>query len=210
MLYKLIRKALVFVIIVLLISVTFPPSIAIIQHEEVIIDISPKDYLFQTIIDIVNNPDIKELLEQHNSDLLNVDINRNIYCKILFRDPRLFFNILFTRPSMMFNYLDKCYNNGIEIINILGEDKALEIMESMEFTDTRVLNELNNIIMNNEELFERITILEKLNDKTYPDLPFGFNPIICAVLYVITFVACLGEAFFFGIINGLLSFSNIV
>jgi len=193
MIYRITRKSLVAGIIILFIGVAFHPSLATIQPE---VDVEPKDYLFQTIIDIANNPNVKELLEQHKNDLLKVDIDKGILYKIFFKNPKLLFNLLSNKPSLSLEYLNTCYDRGIEIIDIFGEDNTLEIIDSIEFTDIRVLNELNNIIMNNEELSERITILEELNDETYSDLPFGFNPIICTVLYVITFVACLGEALF--------------
>ena len=61
----LISTTLVFGVILLLIGIGIQPAIATIETKEEKIDIEPKDYLFQTIIDIANNPDVKELVEQN-------------------------------------------------------------------------------------------------------------------------------------------------
>ena len=176
----LLYKALVVGVILLFIGMGVQPAIATVQPEEEIIDVEPKDYLFQTIIDIANNPEIKGLLEQHGNDLLKVDIDRRVYRKSFFRNPRLFFNILFTKPSMSVKYLNKCYNKGVEITNILGEDKVLEIIENVEITDTKLFDELNNIIINDEGLLVRLETLNEMNKEFYSDPPLK-DTIICHI-----------------------------
>ena len=149
-------KILAVAIILLFLGLAIQPSIASKQIE---IDIEPKDYLFQTIIDIANNPEVKNLLEQYKYDLLEFDIDKSNYRKLLIRNPRLMFNTLFTKPYMSVDYLNNCYNSGIAITNILGEDEVLEIIEKVEITDTKLLDELNTIIMNAGEfpgIFDKI------------------------------------------------------
>ncbi|EMR75543.1 hypothetical protein MBGDF03_00359 [Thermoplasmatales archaeon SCGC AB-540-F20] len=171
------------------------------------INIEPKDYLFQTIIDTANNPDVKNLLEYYDNDLLKVDIDRSVYRKILFRNPRLLFNMLFTKPSMTIEYLNKCYNKGIEITNILGEDKVLEMMDSVEVTNIKLFNELNNIISKDEELTNRLTTLKEMNKEL--NLDWGF-PITCLILlgvftYEFVTLVLLFEILGYGLLPGLYS-----
>ena len=177
-----------FGITILFLGVGIQPAIATVEPKEDIKDVEPKDYLFQTIIDIANNPDVKELFEQYEYDLLKVDKARSIYRKILFRNPRLFFNTLLTKPSITYDYLDKSYNKGIEITNIIGNDIVLEMIESIGVTDIEIFDKLNKIIMNDEELSDRISILKEINKELNPDdtsledFPY---PIICSILMII-------------------------
>jgi hypothetical protein len=169
----LLRKLLVIGINILFISIAVQPSIA------TELDIEPKDYLFQTIMDIASNPEVKELFEQYDYDLFSMDIDRIVYRKLFLSNPRLTFNTLFTKPSMSVEYLDKCYNNGIEITDVLGEDKVLEVIENVEVTDSKWLDELYNIISKDEELSSRLETLKEMNNEINPILGF---PIICSIL----------------------------
>jgi len=79
-------------------------------------------------------------------------------------------------------YLDKCYNKGIEITNILGEDKVLETMENAEVTDTRLFDELNDIISKDVELSSRFATLKEMNNEMNSILGYPYT-IICSILY---------------------------
>jgi len=178
-------KTLVVGVIVLFIGVAVQPGIATVQPEVETIDVEPKDYLFQTIIDIANNPDVKKLLEQYDDDLFKVDLDRGIYRKILFRNPRLFLNMIFTKPSLSIEYLNDYYDNGIMITNTLGEDKVLEIIENVEITDIKFFDEFNNIITRDEELSNRLETLKEMNKDIKLDWPFIGIQIICITLLII-------------------------
>jgi len=180
---RMLSKSLVVAVILLLLVLTIQPSVAVQPEPE--IEIEPKDYLFQTIIDIANNPEVKELLEQYDYDLFKVDIDRSVYRKIFFRNPRLIFNILFTKPSMSVEYLNKCYNNGIEVTNILGEDNVLDIIENVEFTDTNLFDELNNIITNDDEISNQLARLTNINNALITKNDYEDNPLFCAILVIL-------------------------
>jgi len=156
-----------------------------------IIDVEPKDYLFQTIIDIANNPEVKKLLENYKYDLFEVDVDRSIYLKIFFSNPRIFFSMLFTRPSISYDYLDKCYNKGIEIINKIGENKVLEILESVGFSNTIFLDKIINIIRNDKELSIRMATLKQMNQEIQLDSILKYHFVICFFLLIIIFVVAL-------------------
>ena len=149
-------------ITILFLGLVIQPSIATIQQEEKI-NVEPKDYLFRTII----------------------DIDGNVYRKILFRSPRLLFNMFFTKPSITYEYLDKYCNIGIEITNILGEDKALEIIETIKFTDTKVLDEFNNIIINDKNLTYKLSKLNEMNKELKTNTPYLGKLILCGILFII-------------------------
>jgi len=209
---RIICKTLAVAVILLFLGLAIQPSVAVQPDTE--IEVEPKDYLFQTIIDIANNPDVKELLEQYNNDFFKVDIDRSVYHKILVRNPRLLFNTLFTKPSMSVEYLNKCYNNGIGITNTLGEDKVIETIENVEVTDTKLFDEFKNIITKDEELSNRLETLKEMNSDLKSVSPFEDHPIICSILFLIydpvsLFLDITGLIFVSFLYNGNLIFTII-
>ena len=181
-------KTLAVAVIILFLGLAIQPSLAVQQETD--IDIEPKDYLFQTIIDIANNPDVKNLLEHYKFDLFKVDIDRSVYRKLFFRNPRLMVNMLFTKPTMSVEYLNECYNNSVEIIDNIGEDKALEVIETLNTKDKRFSVELNNVISNDKELSDRISTLKEMNKHLKTDKPFPGVLILCAISMILLFLAC--------------------
>jgi len=163
----------------LFLGLAIQPSVAVKPETE--IDIEPKDYLFQIIIDIASNPEVKELLEKNDNFFFSVDIARSVYRILLFRNPRLFFNTLFSKPSMTVEYLNICYNKGIEFTNIIGEDESLEIMENVKFTDTNLFGNLNNIISKDEKLSNRLETVKVMNKELNSVTPI--EDIICPIAY---------------------------
>lgn len=181
----LLGKGLAVAVILLFISLGIQPAIATVKPEkEVIIDL--KDFLFQTIIDVANNPEVKKLFEKYDNDLFSMDIDRILYRKLILRNPKLMLNTLFTKPSMSVKYLNTCYNSGVELSDILGEDKLLETIENIEVTDTKWLDEFNNIITNDEELSSRLDTLKEMNKDIELDSSWDFS-VICAILILIYF-----------------------
>ncbi len=180
----LVKKILVIGIILLFLGVGIQPAIATVEPEE-IIDVEPKDYLFQTIIEIANNPEVKNLLEQYDNDLFKVDIDRSVYRKILVRNPRLFRSMIFTKPSLTCEYLNKTYNNGIEITNILGADTLFKIIEKVDFNNFRVIESLNGIINKDEGLSTRIAKLKETSFKLNPKTTFEDTPYVCFILMIL-------------------------
>jgi hypothetical protein len=145
-----------------------------------------KEYLFQTIIDISNNPEVKAFLNQHKRDLI-INNNNNYDCRnaiqiIHKQNPRLLKSIIFTKPKMTYEYLEKNFNKGLEIVDILGEEESLKIAESVKIANPELLNELNNIIKNDKELSNRILTLEIMNNDLKLEPPFMTHPIICAFM----------------------------
>ena len=159
-------KTLVIGVVVLFIGVGGQSVFAVdIPEKE---EIEPKDYLFETIVAIANNPDIKNLFEEYKNNI-NLDYNNKyIFRKLLFNNPELLFSMVFTKTKTTTQYLDTSYNQGIELIDIYGEEKALEMLDSVKMKNPELLDDLNNIVMNDEELSGRISKLSFLNNETNP------------------------------------------
>ena len=69
------KKIIVIGVIVLFVGIGLQPALAIepiipkdIVKEE---DIEPKDYLFETIIEIANNPEVKNLFDEYGHNIFN-------------------------------------------------------------------------------------------------------------------------------------------
>jgi len=186
------KKAFVISIIILFIGVGVYPAIAIYPKESPEInfnketsfgkDIEPKEYLFQTIIDIINNPEVKILFETTKNDgeciCYDYDI-RSVFQKILFKKPILIFSIIFSKPSITHSYLDTNYERGCDLTYILGKENVNLIVESIKITNTEFFNDLNNIILNNEELYDKIYTLTEIN------APNENSSIICSILNIL-------------------------
>ena len=184
---KLFIKTLAVGVILLFLGIAIKPitSINITQDKELLVveNIEPKKYLFNTIIEIANTPEIKEILDLYNHKLFTSDYNyEGVFTQLVFKNPRLLFSLFFTKPSIAYDYLDFIYNNGIEVTNILGEDEAIDMMESAFIINPEVLHEINNVILNDEVLSNKISTLGEMNNELelYPS--FNFSPIICVIL----------------------------
>jgi len=203
----LIKNSLVFGIIILLFGLAVQPGTATVQPNEK--EIKPKELLFQTIIDIANNQEVKNLLEQekHNGFFLDFNYNlRNLYRQLLFKDPHLLRTVIFSKPTITHEYLNFAFNKGCEMINLIGEDIALEIIESITVTNPNFSSKLSNIIKNNDEINDKILEIKAMNQKLNPTLPFEGYPIICIILLVLLFTVSIPLASFFGLIVMLSSF----
>jgi hypothetical protein len=160
------RKALVISVVVLFIGVGGQSVFAVdIPEKE---EIEPKDYLFETIVAIANNPDVKNLFEEYRNNI-NLDYNnRYLFRKLLFKNPDLLCSMVFTKTKTTTQYLDKSYDQGIELIDIYGEEKTLELLNLVKVKNPEILDDLNNIVMSDEELSGRISKLSFFNNETNP------------------------------------------
>ena len=189
------KKLIIIGVIALFIGLGFQPALAIetnlptyIVKEE---DIEPKDYLFETIIEIAKNPEVKNLFDEYGHNIFNLNYDYNdIYRQIFFKNPKLLSSLLNTKPKLTNEYLNFVYNQGCDIVNIIGEYKALIKVKSVKISNPEIFNVLNSIIVNNVELSNRISTLEIMNTEVKPDKPFEDNPIICSISWL-----CLIPAF---------------
>jgi len=198
------KKGLAISIIVLFIGVSFQPIIAentisVVKESNSNVDFEDaKEYLFQIIIDISINPDVKNLFEQlkYDQKIFTSDYDyKSAFLQILFKKPRLLKSILFTRPKMTCEYLETNYNKGLEIIDILGIEETSKMMESVKITNPDLFNEFKIIIENDKDLSNRISVLEEVNNNLKSNLGFQNNSTICNILYIIFIPIGLGTIF---------------
>ena len=98
--------------------------------------------------------------------------------------------MFFTRPKMNAEYLNKAYKYGVEIVDVLGEDEALEMIESIECTNPQIFNDMTDIISNNPELNNRIEQLMALQCDCEDDFSIGWSfPVICLLLIPFLWIA---------------------
>ncbi|MGF3553716.1 MAG: hypothetical protein ACQXXF_00340 [Thermoplasmatota archaeon] len=191
---KIILKPLVLGISLLFIALAFQPAMSKIEIKKE--EVEPKQYLYETIIEIINNPDIKNLLNQVENKQKN-NYNHYIACdldgkevvqKLLFKKPYLLYTILFTESKLTINHLDSSYNRGCQAINILGEKNVIKTIESVEIVNPEVFDNIQNFVINNEGLQDRIITLINLNKELDPNIPFRNYSIICKTLLILFYV----------------------
>lgn len=184
-------KSLVIGILVILVGVGVYPAVADVSISQdsssKYNELDAKAYLFQTVIDTLNNPSVKRLLDESNDDFQN-DLIYNIDSRhkingILFENFGLFVSMLFTKPSISQEYLDKVYENGVKLVNSIGTDEALDILESAQLSDQELLDDLDEIIKNDEMLSKQFLTLEEMNTFESDQSSWPF-PLICTFLLI--------------------------
>jgi hypothetical protein len=192
-------KTLAFGIVVLFIGVSFQPIIAektiSVEKESNYNNVDfeqAKAYLFQTLIDISNNPEVKQFMDEHKHILIPRNNNnydcKNTIQKIYMQNPRLLKSIIFTRPKMTYEYLETNYNKSLEIVDILGEEESSNIVESVKIVNLDLFNELKNIIANDEDLSNRVSVLEEMNNNVKSNMDFSDFPVICGILFILALI----------------------
>jgi hypothetical protein len=117
-----------------------------------------KNYLFETLVKIADNEDIRDLTNSNNEVSLSVE------------------------------KLDFIYNIGLKMIDRLGEDKVAEILENVEIDNPEILEQLDTIIMSDEELSERVNTLYDMNSKKVSIADFPDYPIICFISLILIII----------------------
>jgi len=194
-----IKKGLAFAVVLLFIGVSFQSIIAektiSVEKESDYNNVDfeqAKEYLFQIIIDISNNPEVKQFLNEHKHDLITRDNNnyeyKNVIQKICSQNPKLLKSILFNKPKMTYEYLETNYNKGLELYNILWEEESLKIVESVKIANPELFNELKVIISNDKELSIKISNLKEMNNNIKSNLDLWAFPIICSILFILILI----------------------
>jgi hypothetical protein len=199
------KKVLVFTVVALFLGLGVYPSIAVepISSTKNIFEkeieqytlTDSKDFLFQTILDIADNPEVKGLLNLNEEDWKNDNLyiswnldSKGLFQKLLFKKPTTLMSILFTEPSMTHNYLDFSYSIGCELIKVLGEEYVLDIINSAEINDPEIFDDLKTSLLNDEELSAKIATLEGMNEELDISRPFSNYSTICKILLVLYLV----------------------
>ena len=120
-----------------------------------------KEYLFETIIQILKNPDIKDM------------INSN------YKPQRTIMPFRRNNMDLKLEHLELLYNMGLKMLDKLGRDKIEELMENKDIEKPDIIKKMDTIIMDNDELRERIYTLNEMNVKS-ETLDWEF-PVLCII-----------------------------
>ena len=198
------KKILIIGIIFLLVGVNMYPTVAeksisletISTNDESYV----KEYLFQTIIDLVNHPCIQQLLEHSKADmraLFYCDVHNNqILNKISFKNYDFLYTMLCTKPSFSQKYLTKLCDQGVALVSSIGEDEALKMLEFMQVNDQNLFNEFTYVIKHDAVLSHRFDTLAKMNDMIPNTLQTWPFPIVCTILFLNYFTLAIYRMFF--------------
>lgn len=182
---KEIFKTVAIVVTILFIGIAFQPAVS--TNELKGEGAKPKECLFESVVDITNDPEIEEFFKQSVGERIDYNINvRPLFFKILLTKPGIVTSIIFNRPTESFNYLESAYDLGIDTVKILGEDKSIELFLSIKEKNPEIIEDLQSLLLNNEDLNEKITQLELLNNLPKSDFPFATNPVLCAAFTTLT------------------------
>ena len=204
-------KTLVIGITLLFIGLAFQPSVSTIEVKKA--ETEPKQYLYETIMDIKNNQEINEILnrvkDDWNSNYRNY-INWNYdgkeaFQNLVIKKPYVLYTLLFTEPTISSEYFEKSYKRSLKVINALGEQHVIEAVESVEIVNPEILDDITNYIINDEDLMERISTLQVMNNEPDPTAPFSNYSAICKILVILFYVyiiRCAIVGFFANLFEG--------
>ncbi len=145
-----------------------------------------KEILFEIIIEIAENPEIKKLFKDNKQNLFSSNYDyREVFFQLLKQKFTFPFEMIFHKPSLSYDYLDFIFNHGCEIIDILGKETVLKLIASVKITDEEIFEELNNIVINNDELSDSIVNLIRMNEKIISIKNLTDTPILCVILAVV-------------------------
>jgi len=158
--------------VVLLISISFPnvignQSVKNTQEEYFITSKNDfeyyKNYLFETIVEISKNSDIRNLINSNSKPqrIILPFIRNNIKFKV--------------------EHLELLFNLGLKLFNRLDDNKLKEYNENTDIDNLKLFDQVEPIIMGNDELRERIYTLNKMNSEKVSILDYEY-PIICGIL----------------------------
>jgi hypothetical protein len=113
--------------------------------------------------------------------------------------------MLFTEPSISIDYFDTSYNRGCRLIEALGENNVIEVVESVEIVNPDILDDISFYTTNDEDLQERLSTLQDLNNVLDDSTPFRNYSTICKILLILFYVYLIRSAivgFFAGLFQG--------
>jgi len=159
-------KTLALGIVVLFIGFAIQPgkSTNTIQDEKTGVD--AKDYLFQTILDIVNDREVQSVVSKYHSGMFHRDMQTRV---------------------LTMKQLNSMYLVGSIFSKRVDKLKVQSLFQNYKLNNQELLNEIGSIIENNVTLNMKMEQLEMLNCGCVANEPINgiFPPVICAILWMI-------------------------
>jgi hypothetical protein len=185
---RMLCKGLVFAVILLFIGVAIQPGISTNTHDEKT-DIDAKDYLFQTILDMVNNQEIQDIIQK--SEIRGSLINSLHMPGVIFLLMKLRTNFRLSSLSSFLtkSFLEYAYRMGVKLSRTIDVSKMHSIIQRYQMSNQKVQKEINTVIENNANLKAEITQLSSLNCDCEANGPINWSfPVICTFLFILFFV----------------------
>jgi len=173
------RKCLAVGIILLFVGVAIAPSVNFnvvnaSNNDKRENEISQKDLLFRTILDVANNREIQKIVfssEMQGGVFLNTDMRFSVFI------PQVITK----------NYLNSAYRIGLILTKTLGVSRIHSIIEKYQVNNQALQKEINAVIQKDVTLNREITQL--LNSKCDCENNTGVTswpfPVICTILAAI-------------------------
>ena len=149
-------------------------------------EINEKDLLFQTIIDMVNNKEIQKVILESQSKFLTP----------------LPTTQLTSVPTITKKQLNFMYNLGVVLSKTMGKVR-IESLVKKHPNNTQVNDKINSIMGNNTKLKEEMAQLSTLKCPSCSESSDNQTfPVLCVVLFIISFSYWFFAAFLAGLILG--------
>ena len=163
-----VKKGLVFAIILLFIGIAIQPGISTktIQDEKTGVD--AKDYLFQTILDIVNDKEVQSVVSKYHSGMFHRDMQTRV---------------------LTMKQLNSMYLVGSIFSKRVDKSKVQSLFQNYKLNNQELLDEIGSIIENNVMLNMEMEQLKLLNCDCEKNSTINWSfPIICAFLWAIMII----------------------
>jgi hypothetical protein len=167
----------------LFIGVAIQPGISTntIQDEKTGVD--AKEYLFQTILDMVNNQEIQSIIQK--SEIRGSLIN-SLHVPgviLLLMKSKTLFRLSSQSSFLTKSYLEYAYRMGVKLSRTIDVSKMQLVLQRYQESNQNVQKEINTVIENNVNLKAEITQLSSLNCDCEKNRKMNWSyPVICELL----------------------------
>jgi len=146
-------------------------------------EIDQKELLFQTIIDIVNNKEIQNIIQKYEikSSLINSLHKPGLILSLM--KSRTPFKISSLSSFLTKNFLEYTYRMGVKLSMTIDVSKMHSIIQRYQMSNQEVQKEISTVIENNANLKAEITQLSSLNCDCEKNNAMNWSfPVICNIL----------------------------
>jgi hypothetical protein len=186
---RMLSKGLVLAVILLFIGVAIQPGISTNTIKDEKTDVDAKDYLFQIIIDMVNNQELQDIIQKSK---LRGSLINSLHMPgliFLFMKSRTSFRLLSQSSFLTKSFLEYAYRMGVKLSRTIDVSKMHSIIQRYQMSNQELQKEINTVIENNANLKAGITQLLSLNCDCEKNSTMNWSfPVICLILEIILII----------------------
>jgi len=184
--YPLIGGSILAVVLLVLASLTNVIGYQTVQssNQKIITTDNPKELLFQTIVDMVNNKEIQKVI-------LNSELTRK-----RFFNPGVSFSV-FNPPVLTEKFLKRMYTMGVILFGTPSKSKIQSMLKQYQVNNQGIQKEIFAVIEKDVTLNAEINQLQNSDcDCENEKIPNSWKfPILCCILLIITVFSVLFSDF---------------